>query len=354
MPKLHLEIRKDTGWLSQIVAIVLALLAALAISALLVLTSGADVGLAFKSLYNGAFGDGAAFLETLVQSTPLIFTGLAMMVAFRSRVWNIGAEGQFFAGAMAATWVSLNFTNLPKPLLLTVVVAGSMIAGALWASIPAVLKARFGASEIIVTVMMNYVIQYLLSYLLSSSWREPGSYFLQTARFAPVTYFPKFFNSRLHLGFFIALLLALLTYILLWKTPLGYEIRAIGDNPSASRYKGININRTMVLVMVLSGAIAGLAGGSELAGIQHRLRLDISIGYGYTGIIIALLGRLHPVGVILAAVFFGALINGSTSMQIFTGVPVALVNSIQGIVLICLLTADVLSHYRLRRVKDVK
>ncbi len=240
MSKIHLEIKKDTGWLSQVVAIVLALLAALGISAVLIFFSGADVGLAFKSLYNGAFGDEHAFLETLVQSTPLIFTGLAMMVAFRSRVWNIGAEGQFFAGAMAATWISLNFTDLPRPLLLTAVVAGSMIAGALWASIPAVLKARFGASEIIVTVMMNYVIQYLLSYLLSSSWREPGSYFLQTARFAPVTYFPKFFGSRLHLGFFIALLLAVLTYVLLWKTPLGYEIRAIGDNPSASKYKGIH------------------------------------------------------------------------------------------------------------------
>lgn len=352
--KYHIEVRKDTGFLSQILAIVIALLAALGISALLIMTSGADVGLAMKSLFRGAFGDGPAFLETLVQSTPLIFTGLAMMVAFRSRVWNIGAEGQFFAGAMAATWISLNFSDLPSLVLLTMVVLASLIAGALWASIPAVLKARFGASEIIVTVMMNYVIQYLLSYLLNSSWREPGSYFLQTARFASSSYFPRFFDSRLHLGFFLALLFALLIYILLWKTPLGYEIRAIGDNPTASRYKGINLNRTMVLVMVISGAIAGLAGGSELAGIQHRLRLDISTGYGYTGIIIALLGRLHPVGVILAAIFFGGLINGSTSMQIFTGVPVALVYSVQGIVLICLLTADVFSHYRLRKVQDAE
>jgi simple sugar transport system permease protein len=350
--KYQIEIRKDTGFLSQAIAILAALLAATGISALLILSSGADVGLALKSLYRGAFGDGAALLETLVQSTPLIFTGLAMMVAFRSRVWNIGAEGQFFAGAMAATWISLNLSSLPKPVLLTGVILGSMLAGALWASVPAVLKARFGASEIIVTVMMNYVIQYLLSYLLSSSWREPGSFFLQTARFAQVSYFPRFFSSRLHLGFFLALFFAILMYVLLWKTPLGYEIRAIGNNPTASKYKGINLNRTMVLVMMLSGAIAGLAGGSELAGIQHRLRLDISTGYGYTGIIIALLGRLHPVGVILAAVFFGGLINGSTSMQITTGVPVALVYSVQGIVLVCLLTADVFSHYRLRRVKD--
>jgi simple sugar transport system permease protein len=347
-----LERREHPGWWSQVLSVALALSGALLLSALLIRTAGADLGLALGSLFRGAFGSRNALLETLVQATPLIFTGLAVMVAFRGRIWNIGAEGQFFAGAIAATWVSLNLAHLPRPLFLTLIILTAGLGGAFWGWIPGILKTRFGASEIIVTVMMNYIIQYLLSFLLSTVWRQSGDFFLQSARFSEATYFPTILDSRLHLGFFVALATAVLTYILLWRTPLGYEIRAIGENPRASRYKGIPINRVIVLVMLISGAIAGLAGGSELAGLHHRLRLDISTGYGFTGILIALLGRLHPVGVILAAIFFGALVNGSTSMQIFTGVPVALVYSIQGIVLIFLLTTEVVTRYRIRRVAD--
>lgn len=333
--------------LSVVIAVVLSILC----SAGLIASSGADPIAALKALFEGAFGSRDAFLETIVQATPLIFTGLAVLVAFRSKVWNIGAEGQFWAGAIAATWVSLYFDNLPRPLLLALIILVSLIAGAAWGFIPGLLKTRFNANVIIVTIMMNYLIQYLLSFLLSGVWRDPDQFYIQTQRFANSTFFPTFFNSRIHLGLFLGILIAALMYVLLWKTPLGYEIRAIGDNPVSSRYKGINIERTVVLVMIISGAIAGLAGGSELSGLHHRLKMDINAGYGFTGILIALLGRLNPFGVILAAVFFGALVNGSTSMQIFTGVPVALVYCVQGIVLIFLLISEVAIQYRVERVR---
>ncbi len=346
-----LEKRPHVSWLIQFLSILIALAGAFLLGALLIVSTGAGVGEAYAALFKGAFGSRNAFLETLVQSTPLILCGLAMIVAFRARVWNIGAEGQFFAGAMAAAWVSMNLNDkLPYGLLIAVILLAAMLSGACWAVIAAYCKVRFNANIIIVTVMMNYIITFLLSYLLGNPWREPGSYFMQTARFEPITYLPRFFSSRLHLGFFNALIAALAVYVIIWKTSLGYTIRAVGVNPVASQYKGIQIKKTILIVMILSGALAGLAGGGEIAGLQHRLRLDISTGYGFTGVIIALLGRLNPVGVILAAVFFGALVNGSTHMQIFTGVPVALVQSLQGIVLIFLLMSDVLTRYRIRRI----
>jgi ABC-type uncharacterized transport system permease subunit len=346
------EKRLQVSVWAEVLSVIVALLGAFAISAGLIATSGANVGDALAALYTGAFGTFDSVMETLVQATPLIVTGLATVVAFRAKVWNIGAEGQFFAGAIAAAWISMNLTMLPHVQLLIAIILGATTAGALWGGIAGFLKARFGASEIIVTVMMNYIIRFYLSYLLSGRWNAPGDSYLQTPRFGDGSFFPTFFNSRLHLGFWLSLLLAAAVYWFIWRTSLGYEIRAVGVNPTASRYKGVNINLIVILVMAISGAIAGFAGGSELSGVHHRLRLDISTGYGFAGILVAMLGRLNPFGVVLAAVFFGALINGSTAMQIFSGVPVALVYSVQGIVLVCLLAADVLTRYRVRGTRD--
>lgn len=345
--------KREAGLLSQFFSMVAALAIALLFSAGLIATSGADVIGALGSLYKGSFGSMNAILETIVQATPIIYTGLAMTIAFRGKVWNIGGEGQFFAGALATAWVCMNMAHVPQPLLFGIIIIASTAAGGFWGFIPGFLKARLGISEIIVTVMMNYIIQYILSYLLNGPWQAPGDYFLQTPRFEKSTFLPTFFDSRIHLGFWLVILLVIIIYILLWKTPLGYEIRAVGNNPKASNYKGININTIAILVMVISGAIAGLAGGTELAGLHHRLRLDISTGYGFTGILIALLGRLNPIGVIPAAILFGALVNGSTSMQVQHGVPVALVYSVQGIVIVCFLLADALARYRIRRIRNV-
>ncbi len=347
--KVERRLYPSRAW--QAASIVLALVAAFVVSSLLIASAGATVSEALKAMFQGAFGTRNAVVETLVQATPFIFTGLAVTIAFRARVWNIGAEGQFFAGGMAAFWVATSLEGLPPALLIALTILGAALAGGLWGGIAGFLKARYGANEIIVTVMMNFIISLILSYLLSGVWQDANSYFYQTALMPEASFLPRLLDKgRLHAGFVLALLTALGTYVLLWKTTLGYEIRAIGINPLASRYKGISVALTTVLVMAISGAVAGLAGVSEVGGIHHRLRLDISIGYGFTGIIIALLGRLHPAGVVLAAIFFGALVNGALAMQIATGVPVALVHAIQGITLIFLLAADVLARYQVRRV----
>ena len=347
----RIEKRPHTSNLWQAIAIMLALLAAFGVGSILIAFAQASVPEALLSLVQGSFGSWNAVVETLVQSTPLIFTGLAVTVAFRSRIWNIGAEGQFFAGAMGTFWISTTLGGLPAPLLILLIVLTAIIAGAIWGAIPGFLKARYGANEIIVTIMMNFIILFILSFLLGNLWRDPNTFFFQTGLMPEASYFPRLFSrGRLHLGFVLSLLTAGFVYILLWKTVLGYEIRALGINPSAANYKGISVAKTILITMAISGAIAGLAGASELAGLHHRLRLDISTGYGFTGIIIAMLGRLHPLGVILAAIFFGALVNGSSSMQITSGVPVALVDAMQGITLIFLLITEVLSRYRIRRI----
>jgi simple sugar transport system permease protein len=351
----RLERRPVSTPASQATGLALGLLGAFVTSALLILSAGASLPVALAAFWQGAFGDWEAIAETLVQSTPLIFTGLAVTVAFRCRVWNIGAEGQFFAGAMAAVWVGLTFGDLPPAVLFILTILGSFLAGAAWGLVPGWLRARYRTNEVVVTVMMNYIIQYILSYLLSGPWRDPNSFFLQTAATPESAYFPRLLaGTRLHAGFALALLAAGLIYILLWKTVLGYEIRAVGNNTWAARYKGINVTLVIVLVMAISGGLAGLAGGSEVAGLHHRLRLDISTGYGFTGIIIALLARLNPVAAILAAVFFGAVVNGSTGMQIVTGVPVALVYAVQGLTLIFVLASDTLSRYQVRRAGQVR
>jgi simple sugar transport system permease protein len=347
--KLEKRLMPSKAW--QLVSIALALLGSALATALLILVAGASVSDALSAMVTGAFGSGKAIAETLVQATPLIFTGLAVTVAFRARVWNIGAEGQFFAGAMGATWFAMTFgEKLPSAVAIPIVILMGILCGALWAALPGLLKIRFGTNEIIVTVMLNFVIVYILSYLLSDPWRAPNSYYYQSPILPTSTNFPRLIaGTRLHLGFILALLTAIGVYLLLWKTAFGYEIRAIGINPTAASYKGIPVAKVMLLVIILSGAIAGLAGACEVPGLQPRLRLEVSTGYGFTGIIIAMLGRLHPVGVVLAAIFFGALVTGSSAMQIAVNVPVAIAQAVQGITLLLLLIADVLSQYRIRR-----
>lgn len=351
--KFKFEKRQSKNPWVELLAVIIAVLASLGICALLIAASGASVPDALNALYFGAFGSTDAILESLVQATPLMFTGLAVLVAFRARIWNIGVEGQLWMAMVGATFANLHLSFLPQPLLSLITILMAMTAGALWAGLAALCRTRFNANIVIITIMLNYVVQYLISYLLGSIWQEPGHHYYQTVRFAETTFFPTFFDSRLHSGFFVAILVAVALYILINKTSFGLEMRAIGENPTAAAYKGININRTIVMLMLLSGLIAGLAGVFELNGLHHRLKMDISQGLGFTGILIAILGRMHPFGVILAAIFFGALINGATAMQIFTGVPAALVSSVQGVVLVFVLAAEALTHYRIVRVPHV-
>lgn len=345
-------VRQDirNPWI-DLLAVLAALIAGLLIGAGIIHFSGTNVWEAYSALYTGAFGSTRAVVQTILQATPLIFTSLAVVVAFRGEVWNIGGEGQFLAGAMLATWVSMGLSDLPQTILVPIIIAASMLGGAIWAGIAGYLRAKYQANEIIVTVMLNYIIGFILSYLLQNTWMDPKSSYPQSISLAPSTFLPALFGTKLHFGIVLAIVFALLIYLLLWKTPLGYEIRSIGINPVAAEYKGINFTRTIILTMLISGAMAGLGGGVEIAGVHHRLRLDISAGYGFTGILVAMMGQLNPFGALISAAFFGALLNGSYLMQIKSQVPYALANTIQGVVLFLLVVAFVVRHYRIRRIK---
>ena len=347
----RLERRLYTSPLREFTAVVIAVAASVLAGGLLVAVAGAGVVEAFRAMYEGAFGTMEAALETLVQATPLIMTGLAAAVAFRAAIWNIGGEGQLYAGMAGAWWVSDLLGGLrPAPLLFLLMFLGAALAGAFWASIASVLKAVYKTNEILTTVMLNFVMFFVLSWLLAGPWRSPTTYYYQTERMADHTFLPRFAeDSRLHWGFAVAVLTAALVYFVLRKTPLGYEIRGLGANPVASRYKGTNVAAVIIAVMAISGAVAGLGGAGELLGLHHRLQLDIAVGAGFTGIIIALVARLHPLGVVVTAVAFGALVNGSTAVQVETGIPAALVQVIEGVTLILVLLAAVAARYRIAR-----
>lgn len=352
---LKIEKRENPNRLWQISMSFLAIIIALILSALLILSSGSNVGVAFSGLFSGAFGSRKAIIETLVKSTPYILTGLAVTLAFRGKFMNIGAEGQFYSGAMACYWAVLLFQDLPPYIHIVVIIIFGFLGGALCGLIPGLLKGLLQVDETIVTVLLNYVVHYILSLLLSGVWQPPGEYYFISSPIPDSLKLPLIFqNTRLHIGFLIAIFIALLVYWLINKTKLGYEIKAIGFNATAAKFKGISISRVIIVTMIISGGIAGLAGVGEVLGLHHRLRLDISGNAGFTGIIIAMLGGLNPFGVILAAVFMGGLINGANAMQIFSNVPTALVYAMQAIVLICLLSFQVVANFRIRRVKVVK
>ena len=347
----RLERRLETRAVHELVATLVALAITAVIIGLLVIIAGVSPVDAFSSLYDGAFGDRESALETLVQATPLILTGLAAAIAFRAGVWNIGGQGQFIAGAIGTWWVYATMPGLPAPLLFVAMFAGAAVFGAVWATVASVLLVRYGTNEILTTVMLNFVIDYMLSWLLSGPWQANDTPYSQTERMVESTFLPRFFDdSRLHLGFALALAMAAVVHFLVRRTTLGFELRAIGVNKQAASYKGISVGAATISVMAVSGALAGLAGSGELLGLHHRINFEFGEQQiGFTGIIIALVARLHPAGVIVVAIAFAGLLNGSTQMQIGTGIPAALVTVIEGVALVLVLLAAVACRYRLRR-----
>ena len=347
----RLERRLETRAVHELYATLIALAITAVIIGLLVIIAGVSPLDAFSSLYDGAFGDRESALETLVQATPLILTGLAAAIAFRAGVWNIGGQGQFIAGAIGTWWVYDTMPGLPAPLLFVAMFAGAAVFGAVWASVASVLLVRYGTNEILTTVMLNFVIDYMLSWLLSGHWQANDTPYSQTERMVESTFLPRFFDdSRLHLGFALALAMAAVVHFLVRRTTLGFELRAIGVNKQAASYKGISVGAATIAVMAVSGALAGLAGSGELLGLHHRINFEFGEQMiGFTGIIIALVARLHPAGVIVVAIAFAGLLNGSTQMQVGTGIPAALVTVIEGVALVLVLLAAVACRYRLRR-----
>jgi ABC-type uncharacterized transport system permease subunit len=346
---LRLERRHPLPRWQQALLPVLAVAAALALCAVLVVWAGADLVAAYAALFAGALGSRFAILETLVKTAPLILTGLAVALAFRARFWNIGAEGQLYAGAVAATWVALGFPGAAPGLLLPALLLASAVAGGLWALVPGLLKARFRVDDVVTTLLLNYVMLYLVSALVDGPWRDPVSQWPQSPDIAEAAQLPILLErSRVHLGVPVAFLCAAMVWVLLSRTPLGYAIRATGANPRAAEFGGIRTTRVVALAALLSGGLAGLAGAGELAGIQFHLMEGLSPGYGYSGIVVAMLGGLHPVGVVLAAFFFGVVNNGAQTMSRATGVPTYLVEVMQGVTLLTMLAALLLNEYRIR------
>jgi len=342
---------------SAVLVPVLAVLTALLLGALIIIIAGGNPIAAYFGLFEGAVGSAKALSETTVWATPYIFAGLAVALAFKGGLFNIGAEGQLAFGAVAAAWVGYALPDvlglaLPTVLHIPLAVGAGMLAGAAWGAIPGWLKARTGGHEVINTIMMNYIALNLTSFLLNGPMKDPNplNVVARTPGIAESARVPPVFSGlRLHWGFILSLLAAGLVWAVLWKTTLGFEIRTAGANPDAARYAGVNVRRTIVVSMALSGLLAGLAGAIEVTALNYRHELGFSVGYGFDAIAIALLGKTHPLGVVLAALLFAAMRNGATRMQFLTQIPVDVISVIQALILL-FVAADAIIRwiYRIR------
>lgn len=318
---------------------------------ILAMFAGASPSVAITSFFEGPFGSVGGFSEVLARATPFLLVGIGIAFAFKCRVWNIGGEGQLIIGAIIATWAAFNI-NLPAPLLILLIFLVCFILSGGWGAIAGGLKAKFGINEIVVTIMMNWIAIYILNYVVRGPLKDPaapGLYPFSAAipSFARLpTLIP---GTRLHLGFIIALILAILAFYILFRTTLGYRIRTTGANPGAARYAGINVKKQIVFAMFLSGGIIGIAGGIEVIGLHHFLLDEISAGYGYTGILVGLLGGLNPLGIIPASIFFGILIVGIEALQRAVMMPFALVFAVFGFAMLFILIGEFFTRYRIRR-----
>ena len=324
---------------------------ALGIGALLLISSHVDPVKGYAAFFSGAFGSVYGITEILVKTIPLTLCGLAIMVPLKARLWNIGAEGQLYMGAFAAAIVDLHLPpTAPACVFLGLSIAAALLMGAVWGLIPGLLKAKLGVNEIITTLMLNYVALNWIAYLVYGPLKDPNVFgFPLTPMIAEAARFTRYFHSRLHGGIFIALASVIIVYFLVKRTQLGYELRFVGSNPRAAVAGGINQTKVIVTAMLVAGGLAGLAGMGEVAGVQLRLRLGLSPGYGFTAIPVALVGKANPIGILGAAFLFGTIYVGGASMQQTVGIPVAIVEVIQAVIVLFLIAGNFLVRYRIRR-----
>ena len=345
-----IEPRPSVSVLRAGLAPVWAILSALALCAILIFWAGASIPTAYFLLFKGAFGSAFAINETLTRSIPLIFTGLAVAVAFRAKFYNIGAEGQLYAGALAATYFGTGMITLPPLLMIPFLMFAGALAGGALLIVPALLKTRMKVDEVVTTLLLNFVVLLLVSFLIEGPWKDPMS--LGWPQAAPVIdegiLPPLLAKGRLHLGLVIALAMSVLIWAMMRFTVLGYEIRAVGYNAGAAEFSGINVNRTVIITALISGGLAGIAGVSETAGLKGYLTLDLSPGFGYTGIAVAMLAQLNPIGVIPAAIFLSAVYVGSDAMSRAINIPTYIADVLVGVSVLAVLCSVMLSQYRVR------
>jgi ABC-type uncharacterized transport system permease subunit len=343
--------------LNSLLVPLLAIVTAIIIGGIVIAVVGGNPFAAYLGLAQGAFGSAKALSETAVWATPYIFAGLAVALAFKGGLFNIGAEGQLAVGAVVSALIGYALpewlhTSIPWFIHLPLTVGLGVLGGAIWGAIPGALKAYTGGHEVINTIMMNYIALNLTSFLLNGPMRDPNPLNLSaktpdiavSARIPPIV--P---GLRVHWGFVLALLMSVFIWWLLQKTTLGFEIRTVGANPDAAKYAGINVKWNIILTMGISGALAGLAGVIEVTALNYRHELGFSLGYGFDAIAIALLGKNNPYGVVLAAILFGAMRNGGTRMQFLTQIPVDIISVIQALILL-FVAADAIIRfiYRIR------
>lgn len=335
-----------TGRLAYNIAIVIAAVtAAMGIGAIVLLAVGADVGKAYLVILTEPVKDLIGITEIAVRAIPLTLIALGIAIAFRSGILNIGAEGQMLMGILATSATAIALGHLPRPLLVPLALLAGAAGGAIWGGIAGVLKARLGVNEILSTVMLNYIAAQLYTFLLRGPMMDPeelvtGSGTPQTVRMPRAAWLDRLIpGTRLHSGVFIAIILALLVFILLWRTSAGFRMRAAGAEAKAARYAGIRVQRYLVIAMVLSGAFAGMAGGVEILGVHRRAIEGVSGGYGFTGIVVALFGGLHPAGIIPASMFFGLLLLGADMTQRLADVPANMVLVLQGAIILAIVSA---------------
>ena len=340
------------GWVMLVIPIA-AVFVTLLITSIPILIAGGNVFKAYGALFQGALGSKFNLLETFVKASPLVLTGLAVAFAFRAKFWNIGAEGQLFAGAIMATWVGIYFTWLPSFLVLPVMIIFGFLGGGFWATIPAFLKTKLKVDDVVTTLLLNYVILHIMGALLFGPMQMPGSSWPRSASIMDAAFYPMLIaRSRFHLGIIISIVAVLVIWFINNKTVFGYQSKGVGINLNAAKFGGVNTNMVILKTAIISGGLAGLAGVGEVAAIHHHLMMDVSPGYGYTGIVIAMLGNLHPVGVALAAFFFSVISVGAQTMSRVAGIPIYIVGVIEGVALMTMLIFILFTEYKIRWTKS--
>ena len=352
MIRFRIEKRKPLpGW-AKIIIPIAAIVVTLILSAIPILIAGGHLWKSYFYLFYGALGTRFNLLETFVKASPLMLTGLAVAFAFRAKFWNIGAEGQLLAGALAATVLGVHMGAVPQPLVLPIIIVAGFIAGGIWASIPAILKTKLKVDDVVSTLLLNYVMIHIMGALLFGPLQQPGSSWPRSSAIIESAQYPVLLmRSRFHMGILIAFLAVFVIWFINKKTTFGYQSKAVGVNIRAAHFGGINTTAVILWTALISGGLAGLAGVGELCAIQYRLIMDISPGYGYSGIVIAMLGNLHPVGVLFSSLFFSVIIVGAQTMSRMTGVPTYIAEVIQGMALMVMLIFLLFTEYKLRVVR---
>lgn len=353
--KIIFEKRKTASRVALFLVPLASFAVSLILTGILLLVFGADPLKTYAAMFRGAFGSSSGFTETLVKAIPLMLTGLGVSVAFRLKFWNIGAEGQLTLGGVAASWVMLFLhDSVPQPLLLPLAVLAGCAAGALWAGIPAMLKTGIKVDETLVTLMMNYVAILISEFLYYGPWRDPKGFgFPGSKTFPEYAWLPRIMG-RAHVGLYFAIAIALVLWVVQKRTRWGFELGIIGSSQKAARYQGISVERNIILALLLSGALSGLAGSFEVSAISHRLQQGLSVGYGYTAIIVAWMAQLNPLAILVVSTLMAGLLTGGDQVQMMMKLPAAMGLVMQGMILFPLLAGSLFTEYHIRWIRTPK